>query len=163
MILYIAKILGGDDYLSFEINVGVDKTLEGIKVDIWCQKKDKMVDDIVFTLKNYSFKQTLIAEDDERKYSVSLAEIFYIESVDNITYVYVKDKVLKCKSSLAKIEKLFENSSIIRISKSCHLNIDKLDSIRTLINGRYEAKLLNGELLVINRSYVADFKKKFGL
>ena len=41
--------------------------------------------------------------------------------------------------------------------------MDKLLSVKAQLNGRYEGRLLNGENVIINRSYVQAFKKRFGL
>ena len=68
-----------------------------------------------------------------------------------------------CKHKLYTLEKMFADTSFIRVSKSCILNIAKLKSVRPFINGKFEATLRNEEKIIINRHYVADFKKKFGL
>lgn len=47
----------------------------------------------------------------------------------------------------------------MRISKSCILNIDFIEKVKPMLNGKYEVLLINGEKLIINRHYVPDFKK----
>ena len=64
---------------------------------------------------------------------------------------------------LFEFEEALINSSFVRISKSCILNIHFIEKVKPTLNGKYEVLLINGEKLIINRHYVPDFKKKFGL
>lgn len=64
---------------------------------------------------------------------------------------------------LFELEETLTNSSFVRISKSCILNIDFIEKVKPMLNGKYEVLLINGEKLIINRHYVPIFKKKFGL
>ena len=41
------------------------------------------------------------------------------------------------------------------------INID--ECVKTLFNGKIEVLLLNKEKLIVNRSYVANFRLKFGV
>ncbi|MEI3577152.1 MAG: LytTR family DNA-binding domain-containing protein [Acutalibacteraceae bacterium] len=89
--------------------------------------------------------------------------ICYIESVDEKTFIYCADSIYECKMKLYELEKVLVNSSFVRISKGCILNIHFIEKVKPLINGKYEVLLLNREKLIINRHYVPVFKKKFGL
>lgn len=100
---------------------------------------------------------------DNSNYNISLKDIYYFESVDERSYVYTKENVYECKQKLYTIEELFKDTSIIRVSKSCILNITKLKSVRPFINGKFEATMLSGEKIIINRHYVSAFKKKFNI
>ena len=80
----------------------------------------------------------------------------------HIVVPIVLAEVFSSDKKLYELEEQFKDSSFVRISKACILNIDHLDSVKVLINGRLEARLLNGEKLIINRHYVSAFKKKLG-
>ena len=56
-----------------------------------------------------------------------------------------------------EIDELHENVEKLK------LNIEKLQSLKPLINGKLEANLKNNEKILINRHYVPEFKKKFGI
>lgn len=43
------------------------------------------------------------------------------------------------------------------------LNISKIRSVSPSINGRFEAKLTNGETVIISRQYVPNLKKRLGM
>lgn len=89
--------------------------------------------------------------------------VYYLESVDEKTFVYIKNEVYSSSMKLYELEEYLKNSSFVRISKSCILNINYLESVRPLLNGKMEATLSNDEKVIINRHYVPEFKKKFGL
>lgn len=86
--------------------------------------------------------------------------ILYFESVDEKTFVYSEEEVFSSEMKLYAVEELLRTSTFVRISKSCILNIDYLDSVKVLLNGKMQAILSNGEKLIINRHYVPAFKKK---
>ena len=57
------------------------------------------------------------------------------------------------------IDKL-RDTSFIQTSRTIILNIDKIDHMSSLINGRILAVLLNKEKQIITRAYALDFKNK---
>ncbi len=89
--------------------------------------------------------------------------VYYLESVDEKTFVYCENEVYSSSLKLYELEEMLKKTSFVRISKSCLLNINYLGSVKTLLNGKMEATLLNGERVVINRHYVPEFKRKFGI
>ncbi|MCR4791395.1 MAG: LytTR family transcriptional regulator DNA-binding domain-containing protein [Lachnospiraceae bacterium] len=88
--------------------------------------------------------------------------IYYTESIDKKTFVYTKYKCYGTKLRLYELEGSL-SSNFFRCSKSLIVNIRKIRSVRSEFNGRMIAELLNGEQLVINRSYVKDLKRKLGV
>lgn len=110
-----------------------------------------------------SLNNTIQCFKNSSNFNIKLNDIYYFESVDERSYVYTKDNVYECKEKLYTIEEIFKNTSIVRVSKSCILNITKLKSVRPFINGKFEATMLSGEKIIINRYYVSDFKKKFNI
>lgn len=109
------------------------------------------------------FGNTIQADINGSSFVLQLKDIYYFESVDDNSYIYTKNQVYSTQSKLYKIEEKVQNMSFVRVSKSCILNITKLKSVKPYLNGRFEATMLNDEKLIINRHYVADFKRKFGI
>ncbi|MCQ2515033.1 MAG: LytTR family transcriptional regulator DNA-binding domain-containing protein [Ruminococcus sp.] len=109
------------------------------------------------------FGNTIQADINGSSFVLQLKDIYYFESVDDNSYIYTKNQVYSTQSKLYKIEEKVQNMSFVRVSKSCILNITKLKSVKPYLNGRFEATMLNDERLIINRHYVADFKRKFGI
>lgn len=137
-----------------------DDKYDETEVEIHCKSMTKEIQTILSNLKiNTSF---LIGKKDERNYQIAFKDIYYFEVIDNKTFIYLEDEVYECNMRLYEIENKIKVSDFIKISKGCVLNIDKLDSVKALLNGKYEAHLDNGETLIISRHYVANFKEKFG-
>ena len=90
-------------------------------------------------------KSFLLASKDGEMFKLDTKEIFYIESVDNKTFIILK------------------GTKFFRCSKSMILNIGKIRSVSPSVNSRFEAKLVNGETAIISRQYVPTLKKKLGM
>lgn len=88
--------------------------------------------------------------------------IYYIESVDKRTYVYTKDGCFETKYRLYELDELL-NKNFFRSAKAMIVNIRKIRSVKAEINGRMTAELLNGEKVVIARSYVKELKERLGI
>jgi len=90
-------------------------------------------------------------------------DIFYIETVDNKTFLYCEKTVYECKQKLYELEEALTGGDFLRISKSVIINLSKIKSLSPALSGRLEAVLHNGEIVIISRQYVGELKKCFGL
>lgn len=88
--------------------------------------------------------------------------IYYCESVDKHTYVYTKDGCFETKYRLYELEELL-NLNYFRCAKALIVNIRKIRSVKSELNGRMVAEMLNGEKIIISRAYVKDLKKRLGV
>ena len=91
-------------------------------------------------------------------FQVHISDIYYMESVERKTFLYTKDEVYMTDKKLYELEDMFREAGIIRISKSCLVNVDMLYSIKQLMNSQLEATLLNGEKLIVARTYLKSIK-----
>lgn len=107
-------------------------------------------------------EQTLIGYQNGVKIPCPVSKIYYVESVDEKTFAYTKTDCVELKYKLYELEILLD-SRFFRCSKSMICNIRKIKSIKAGENARLNACLLNGETLIITRSYVPEFKKRLGL
>ena len=89
-------------------------------------------------------------------------KIYYIESVDKRTYIYTKDNTLEVSYRLYELESELARN-FFRAAKAMIINIRKIKSVKSEINGRMTAELLNGEQVIIARSYVKELKERLGL
>lgn len=96
--------------------------------------------------------------DGQEKY-VNARDIYYIESVDKKTFVYGEKEVYQTEFRLHELEDMLLHAGFVRISKSCILNIQMLDTIKPLINSRLEATLQNGERVFVTRKYLHSIKE----
>ncbi len=89
---------------------------------------------------------------------VHISDIYYVESVERKTFLYTKDEIYMTDKKLYELEKMLRDAGIIRISKFCLMNMDMLYSIRQMMNSQLEATLLNGEKLIVARTYLKNIK-----
>lgn len=92
---------------------------------------------------------------------IPLEQIFYFDSVENKTYLYVEKDVYQCDKKLYELEQLLKDTTFVRISKSCILNAEKVIEVKAQLNGRLEVKLLNLEKVLVSKHYIREFKEKF--
>lgn len=138
----------------------VEKTCQE-EIIINCHEIDDEVLGIIDALKKS--EQMLLGNKDNKVFRISSKDIFYIESVDNKTFIYLADNVYESKQKLYELEKLLSDTTLFRCSKSMILNISKIKSVAPSVNGRFEAKLSNHETVIISRQYVPDLKRKLGM
>lgn len=146
-----------------KIKIIIEKIPDGVEPEIIikCNEVDDSFMQLIDSIKSTSKK--LVGLIDSRMHIVDPNDVFYFEAVDNKVFIYCKEKVFESKLKLYEIEKIYETGDFFRASKSTILNIAKINSVRPLFYGRFEALLLNGEKVVISRQYVPVLKRKLGL
>jgi len=108
-------------------------------------------------------QNALIAYNGNEIHRVQPVGIYYIEVVDNKTFLYCKDKIYESKQRLYELEEALGNGDFLRVSKSVILNLSKIRMLSPALSGRFEATLNNGERVIISRQYVNDLKKRLGI
>ncbi|WP_254788460.1 LytR/AlgR family response regulator transcription factor [Cellulophaga baltica] len=55
-----------------------------------------------------------------------------------------------------------DSNVFVRVHKSSVVNISKVSSFKSRLNGDYDLQLANGDLVRLSRTYATDFKNRFG-
>ncbi len=127
-------------------------------VKIGCHEVDERVQEIARFVK---LRQGNIeGERDGDKYNIPISDIYYIESVDDRTFIYLKSTVYQTHRRLYDLEEVMQPYHYVRISKSIIVNLMKVGSIKPALNGRFSCQLRNGEEVIISRKYVPEVKAK---
>lgn len=108
-------------------------------------------------------ESVLLGSKDGETYRIAVKDIYYIESVDNKTFLCCQKDVYESRQKLYELEEMTKGTKLLRCSKSMILNLGKIRSVAASVNGRFEAKLLNGEVVIISRQYVPALKEKLGM
>ncbi|WP_335755717.1 LytTR family DNA-binding domain-containing protein [Thomasclavelia ramosa] len=124
---------------------------------------NKIDDEVRRIISLFEDKHFIIGKLDNRSYQIKIDDIYYLEANEDRAFIYCEDKVYETSLRLYELEDQLDPRLFVRISKSILLNLNKLDNVRALLNGRYEALLINRERLIITRHYVSSFKEKFGM
>ncbi|MBQ5630495.1 MAG: LytTR family transcriptional regulator [Ruminococcus sp.] len=126
-------------------------------LEIRCHEISDEVREIVAFVKSRQGQLTGTADD--RMYEIAVSDIFYIESVDNKTFIYCKNREYETKQKLYELEEMLRDKHFLRVSKSVLLNLMKVSSIKPALNSRFTAVLFSGEQVIISRKYVPELKK----
>lgn len=108
------------------------------------------------------FLSTLLVPDvNNTKTLIQTRDILYFSA--NSPYVNVYHSVRKylLTETLKSLEKQLPPDRFIRIHKSCIVNLDKVVSCRSRLNGDYDLELGDGTVLRLSRNYSAPFRTKF--
>ncbi len=98
---------------------------------------------------------------DDRQVRIALSDVYYLENVERKVFLYTKGDVFRLDASMTEIDKITEDSDLVRISRTCVMNTSHLTGIRQLKNSHLEATLDNGERLIVSRKYLRDIKRRF--
>lgn len=125
---------------------------------IRCKVMDTRLKRLIEYIRQFSFCLDGFSKDG--LVSIPLESIYYIESVEKRTFLYLEAETFESKSSLTALELQLSNTPFIRVSKNCILNTSYLKSVKAFANHRLEATLKNGERIIISRSYINDLREK---
>lgn len=142
-----------------KLTIEQDLSREEPEIHIKCGLMDNRLKQLIAQIQLYSF--SIPAKKDGILRQVPLEEICYFESVDNRTFVYASKEVLDCELKLYELEDKLKSTTFTRISKNCIVNTALVSGVRAQLNGRMEARLQNGEKLIVSKHYVPGFREKF--
>ena len=104
--------------------IGYDKK-EYIKIG--CHKVDSNVKEIVNFIK--SRQGSIDVKNGEMKYNIPIVDIFYVESVDDRTFIYLSGDCYETAHKLYELEEILNERRFIRISKSVIVNLLKIECV----------------------------------
>ena len=85
-------------------------------------------------------------------YQISAATPYICIQLENKSYLHNET----LKSFLERLDEF----KFVRVHKTCIVNISKVVSFTSRLNGDYDLYLANGEIVRLSRTYAADFKMK---
>ncbi len=104
---------------------------------------------------------SFVGRSDDRSVSIGISDIYYIENVERKLFLYTRDEVFRLDGTMPDIENRISDTGLVRISRTCIMNTDKLREIKQIRNSHLEAVLDNDEKLIVSRKYLPDIKKVF--
>jgi len=143
-----------------KIKTEQDLSFTEIEVLIKYPQKNRQVGRIIDFLR--SFDMQIKCDSGDAVRMINILDIYYIESVDKKTFVYLENAVYHTDFRLYQLKDRLREYGFVQISKSCILNVNALESMKPLFNSRMEATLKNGEKVTINRNYLNGIKKALG-
>lgn len=145
----------------FKITITQIEPSQEEEIVVKCHEINDEVLGIVQRLKRN--ENMLLGSKDSEVFRLTVKDVYYIESVDNKTFIYCLENVYESKLRLYELEEQLSGTKLFRCSKSMIINLAKVRSVAPSINGRFEARLTNGESVIISRQYVPKLKKRLGM
>ena len=120
---------------------------------------DQTVERLVNKIKNLSISFT--GKADGKTFSIDISDIYYIENVERKIFLYSKKDIYRFDGNMTDIDQAIVDTDLVRISRTCFMNVFHLREIMQMKNSHLEAVLDNGEKLIVSRKYLKDIKKIF--
>ena len=120
---------------------------------------DRSIERLISRIKNIGIGFT--GKADGKTVSIDISEIYYIENVERKTFIYSRKDVYSYDGSMSDIDSAIADTDLVRISRTCFMNVSHLKEIMQIKNSHLEAVLDNGEKLIVSRKYLKDIKKIF--
>lgn len=98
---------------------------------------------------------------DDKQLRIPLTEIYYCETVERKIFLYTEKEVYRLALTMTELEDMTRGSDIVRISRTCLMNIEHLKGIKQIKNSHLEAELDNNEKLIVSRKYLKEIKQRF--
>lgn len=102
----------------------------------------------------------LVKKDKQQKY-LEITKIIYIENVERITFIYTASDMYEVDQALYEVEEHLSEFGFIRINKQTLINPRSIQSVKALLNSRFELFMTSGEKLIVTRHYRNTFKALF--
>ena len=120
---------------------------------------DQSVDRLIKKIKNMSI--SFSGKSEGKTVSIDISEIYYIENVERKIFLYSKKDIYRYDGSMSDIDSAIADTDLVRISRTCFMNVSHLKEIMQIKNSHLEAVLDNNEKLIVSRKYLQDIKKIF--
>ena len=120
---------------------------------------DQTVEHLVSKIKNLSI--SFKGKADGRTVSIDISDIYYIENVERKIFLYSQKDVYRYDGTMADIDSAITDTDLVRISRTCFMNVSHLKEIIQIKNSHLEALLDNDEKLIVSRKYLKDIKRIF--
>ena len=141
-----------------EINIRNIEPSQKEYIEIGCHRRDERINEIIRLIKLHHGSIDVFRE--EKQYQIPLSDIYYIEAVEERTFLYLEKECYESRRRLYEFEELLSERSFARISKSVIVNMMKIVAIKPALNGRFLCQLKNDEKVIISRKYVPEIKEK---
>lgn len=104
---------------------------------------------------------TILLRKESQQVEVYLFHLVYIENMERTTFVYTNEDMYEIDYPLYEMEGKLNEYGFIRINKQTIINPRKIQSVRALLNSRFELCMTSGEKLIVTRHYRNSFKSLF--
>ena len=149
---------------AFEVNA-LDYLMKPIREERFSKAIEKVRNTIKLksSLDNALTDRKIFIKDGEKRFFISLDEIYLIESLENYTRLFFQGNKALQRRSLRQWEEILDENTFFRINRTEIINIKYIQEVNRTIGGKLEVKLKTGELLEVSNRQAVKFKNNNGI
>lgn len=144
-----------------KIDIKVDQSAEDLTVSVTCRQLTPEIEKLLAALR--MMNRQLTAKKNDETFLLDAAQVIYIESVDRKCFVYTPGDVYESDFKLYELEVQLKECGFFRVSKSCLIHLQNIQSLKADINRKIRVTMSNGEQIIASRHYADELKKKLGV
>lgn len=144
-----------------KITVNINENLDDVEINIHCGQMTPNVENIIAILQ--MINQQMAVTKDGENYLLDVSKILYIEALERKTFVYADEAIYESKLKLYEMEERLCKSGFFRVSKSCLVHLQFIQSIKNDVGRKLRLTLKNGEQIMVSRQYADEIKKRLGV
>ena len=144
-----------------KITVNINEKLDDVEINIYCSQMTPSVENIIAMLQ--MINQQMSVTKDGENYLLDVSKILYIEALERKTFVYADEAIYESKLKLYEMEERLCKSGFFRVSKSCLVHLQFIQSIKNDVGRKLRLTLKNGEQIMVTRQYADEIKRRLGV
>ena len=144
-----------------KISINVNPALEDTEISVSCPKLTPETEKIIAALR--LIDSQLSVRSDDTYTLLDPGKVIYVEAIDRKTFVYTDDKVYESDLRLYELESSLSDLGFFKISKSCIVNLHRIQALKADVEHRIRIYTDNGEQLIASRMYANDLREKLGV
>ncbi len=144
-----------------KITVNINEKLDDVEINIHCSQMTPSVENIIAMLQ--MINQQMSVTKDGENYLLDVSKILYIEALERKTFVYADEAIYESKLKLYEMEERLCKSGFFRVSKSCLVHLQFIQSIKNDVGRKLRLTLKNGEQIMVSRQYADEIKRRLGV
>jgi two-component system, LytTR family, response regulator len=143
-----------DDFYKYILIYGI-VTFVSIRASLKSKKEEKQI------LETNIFLSKISVGTGKNYTAINVEDIFFISTAN--PYITINTTVGKFLhgETLKSIAQKLDNKQFVRVHKSSIVNIKKIISYKSRLNGDYDIALQNGEVVRMSRNFASSFKEQF--
>ena len=147
---------------SMKVTINTDDKYGETEIIVNCCRMSEKLKNLLNEIQELDqiLEAKLTGRKDKRQYILEAANVIYIESVDNRTFIYTSTDVYESSLKLYELEENLSGMDFMRASKNCLFNFKHIQYIEPELDRRYILFMKNGAEIVVSRHYSAVVKKK---
>jgi len=116
---------------------------------------------IIDSINGNIFLTNFIVLDGKKRTNISTNDILFVSSNPPYINIHHQAKMYMHKETLKSISEKLDNEIFIRVHKSTIVNITKVHSYRSRLNGDYDLLMNDGIEIRLSRNFAAKFRSQY--